>query len=265
MRSKGTYLYNKDMVSRINKHFGHMELKHINKHTMLDVIHKLRQTGISNVTVNKTVATINRILEYHDYNAVTNMKMNERVPSIEIVSDTNINKVLTHFKVNSDVPTSHRNYIFFKLLLDTGLRLNEILNVRVKNIDYKLNSILVEVTKTNVDRNVFFTSETATELKSFIEKYNIVDYLFINFDTGKRLQKDAVQCFIARAKKRLSIRQGITPHKWRHTFATKFLVSGGDLETLRLIMGHTTLLTTQRYLHFNNKELLSNNYKNVIK
>jgi site-specific recombinase XerD len=56
-------------------------------------------------------------------------------------------------------------------------------------------------------------------------------------------------------KKRYGIQDNITPHKWRHTFATSFLRKGGDLETLRMLLGHSNLKTTQKYLHLNQQDI----------
>jgi site-specific recombinase XerD len=53
----------------------------------------------------------------------------------------------------------------------------------------------------------------------------------------------------------LNIQDNITPHKWRHTFATTFLRRGGDLETLRMLLGHSNLKTTQKYLHLNHQDI----------
>ena len=61
----------------------------------------------------------------------------------------------------------------------------------------------------------------------------------------------------------MKIQDNITPHKWRHTFATRFLARGGDLETLRLILGHSNLKTTQKYLHLTKKDILFN-YRKIM-
>jgi len=61
----------------------------------------------------------------------------------------------------------------------------------------------------------------------------------------------------------LKIEENITPHKWRHTFATNFLNRGGNLETLRLLLGHANLKTTQKYLHLSKGDIFRN-YNEVM-
>jgi site-specific recombinase XerD len=65
----------------------------------------------------------------------------------------------------------------------------------------------------------------------------------------------AIESLLYQLKKRCQIKDNITPHKWRHTFATQFLRKGGDLETLRMLLGHTNLKTTQKYLHLSQDDI----------
>jgi site-specific recombinase XerD len=62
----------------------------------------------------------------------------------------------------------------------------------------------------------------------------------------------------------LGLQESVSPHKWRHTFATSFLKRGGDLETLRILLGHTNLKTTQKYLHLSKQDVI-NNYQRIMK
>ena len=119
----------------------------------------------------------------------------------------------------------------------------------MQNIDFNTNSILVTTTKTKKDRIVFFTDKTAELLIDYITKFYLTQYIIINFKTRAVLNKHAVMCICRRLKNVIKLKQSITHHKWRHTFATNFLKQGGDIESLRLILGHAKLSTTQRYLH----------------
>jgi site-specific recombinase XerD len=65
----------------------------------------------------------------------------------------------------------------------------------------------------------------------------------------------SIESLFYQLKKRYGIQDNITPHKWRHTFATSFLRKGGDLETLRMLLGHSNLKTTQKYLHLNQHDI----------
>jgi site-specific recombinase XerD len=73
----------------------------------------------------------------------------------------------------------------------------------------------------------------------------------------------SIESLVHRLKVRLGIQESISPHKWRHTFATHFLHRGGNLETLRLILGHTNLKTTQKYLHLT-KDNVREEYEKIM-
>jgi site-specific recombinase XerD len=101
-------------------------------------------------------------------------------------------------------------------------------------------------------------------LSRYILKHKIKGYIFIKMHDRKRLSVDNVQKLCQRLAKQLNIKQSITPHKWRHTFATRFAERNGNMEVLRIILGHTSLTTTQRYLHVGSNKL-RDEYKRVIK
>lgn len=143
----------------------------------------------------------------------------------------------------------------FRLLLDTGLRINELINLKVENIDFDTNTIHAKVTKTKRERYTFFTSESHLMITKFIIANHIKEYLFIDFKTKEKLKVDPVETICYRLKNKLNITVPISPHRWRHTFATNFLKKSRDIEVLRLILGHRNLSTTHKYLHLDKEYL----------
>jgi site-specific recombinase XerD len=138
-------------------------------------------------------------------------------------------------------------------------------NILVKNIDFNDRSILVETTKTDVNRYVFFSEETSKLIQELIDRYELTKYLFVNFEeeSPTPISVSAIENMIRRLKVKLNIKENISPHKWRHTFATKFAKSNGNMEALRQILGHDNLKTTQKYLHLNKKDIM-NAYNDVL-
>ena len=119
------------------------------------------------------------------------------------------------------------------------------------------------MTKTSADRCVLFTNKTAKLLKKFITVHVNHQYLFYDFDTDNKMTLTSVETFLDRLRNRLNIKQSISPLKWRHTFATTFSRRGGNIEILRIILRHTNLKTTQKYLHMNKDDLIES-YKQVF-
>ncbi len=143
----------------------------------------------------------------------------------------------------------------FRLFYETGLRLSELLYLKVRDFNFERNTIHVKKTKTNVERYVFFSQETKDLLVQYIHSGKLDYHIFIDFNTGEVIKVDTVQTICKRLKNKLGIDININAHKWRHTFATNFVKKNGNMEVLRQIMGHTSLKTTQKYLHINADDL----------
>ena len=213
--------------------------------------------NISNATLNKYITVTKTMYHFITDKRLPIQKLKEKQTKIPIIESDIINKIFTYYKNNLDDKVQFRNYIYYRLSLETGLRLNEIINIKMENINMQERLIYVTVTKTDVDRFVSFSDETRILLHKFILLFHDgYEYLFINFKTGKRLSKSSIESQTQALKSKLNIKQSISPHKWRHTFATKFITKGGNLTFLQKFLGHTSLKTTQKYLHLTTQDLL---------
>ncbi|XMB67057.1 site-specific integrase [Mycoplasmatota bacterium zrk1] len=166
-----------------------------------------------------------------------------------------IELIFHYYKNNQSNVILQRNYLLFRLLYDTGLRISELLNLKVSNIDFNSKTIHVQNTKTRVERYVFFGEETKVIFNKYLVTSKHRNYIFIDFVTGEMLKLDTVHSICRRLRNKLNIEKSIRPHMWRHTFATRYVKLNGNMEVLRLIMGHSSLKTTQKYLHIDKDHL----------
>ena len=204
--------------------------------------------------LNKYVGLLLRILKSECNIIIEFDKLPEIKKMIEIISDDVIQKVFKYLD-NDLYPEHLRNLVLFRLLLDTGLRISELLSLQLHNFDFETRTILVTHTKTKVDRYVFYSPETQNYLTKYIVQSKIDSYIFINLQTREPVKVDRIQKICQNLQKKIKTRYSISPHKWRHTFATKFVSRNGNMEVLRILMGDTNLLTTQKYLHINSQKL----------
>jgi len=264
-KSKGTQDYYKYYLKTLNNELGSLDCSEINNNIILDYIIRRREYNpqVSNATLNKHIVTLKTVVKYSTSKEITFAKLKERKKIIPTISKSTYSKIFEYYQKHMKDNYTFRNYVFLKLLLDTGLRLNEIINIKLRNIDFDTSSIHIKVTKTDVDRYVCFTESTKELLLKFIITQTFKEYLFYDFKTGNKLTTSSVESLIYRLKKKLDIKENITPHKWRHTFATNFLKRGGDLETLRILLGHSNLKTTQKYLHLSRNDIVDN-YNNIM-
>ena len=263
-KAAGTYNFYHHILMNLEPYFKHKDPGSITKKDIINFIaaYKDKKPNISNNTINKHVLTIKQVVKHSSDTHIEFKKLREIKKTLDILDPITIKRV---FKYHEDriaiYKEALRNYCIFLLLYDTGLRISELLALRVRNINFRTNTIHVQITKTKEERYVFFTDRTKRNLRKMILSHKIEDYLFINYKQNKRMVVNNVEMMCTRLRKTLNLTEKIAPHKWRHTFATRFLQDGGDLETLRLLLGHKSLKTTQQYLHFDRAYLSEQYFK----
>ncbi|MHA1690111.1 MAG: tyrosine-type recombinase/integrase [Candidatus Heimdallarchaeaceae archaeon] len=263
-KANGTYRFNKTKANVILDFFNKRDTDEIEETEILELILFLRDKNpnIENATINKYIGVLKRIISHTTEREIKFDKLPEEKKLVQIIPPGTINRIFKYLR-NGEHAESNRNLLMFKLLLDTGLRISELLSLKVSNIDFDTHTIHVTETKTKVHRYVFYTQSTQTLMNKYLLSNKIKSKIFINLETRKPITVDSVQKICQRIGQRLRIKISISPHKWRHTFATSFVDNNGNMEVLRMLLGHTTLTTTQKYLHIGSKKL-RNEYNRVI-
>lgn len=183
-----------------------------------------------------------------------------------ILDDDEINTI---FKcIDSTTQTGLRNKCFIALMLDSGLRRGEIPRLNFADLDLKSKTMIING-KGSKQRVVPMGEISAALLNDYISKYRKGSGqqtpVFVEADNS-RCSDNLIKQVFKRVKKKVKISR-LHPHLLRHTFATNYIADGGDLETLRLILGHANIQTTQRYLHlaFNLKLQMSRHNSHLDK
>jgi len=202
---------------------------------------------------------------YITNNPMVNLKL-PRTPRKVVItlSGEQIQKVLGAI----DKKSSHgfRNYTIILLLLDTGIRLSELTGLQIDDIDFLQSFILVKG-KGNKERVVPFGSQVRRTLRRYIMHFRPTpDSLGINevflTEDGLLLKPRAVQSMLLRLSRKAKI-VGIrlNPHRFRHTFATQYLVQGGDIFSLQKILGHSSLEVVRMYVNLITSDILKQHRK----
>lgn len=157
---------------------------------------------------------------------------------------------------NMKTATGLRNYIMIHLMLDCGMRISETYNLEISDIYFDKNFIHIRDSKHNKDRIVPLPSK----LKSIIYKYVYLNrkhcdhnYVLQN-KFGEKYTYEAAKNIIRRIRQKTEIER-LKNHLFRHTFATSYILCGGDVATLAVLLGHGDIVVTNGYLH------LANTYK----
>ncbi len=251
-------------LERVCKLIGNHECSEITKDTLLEMIieRKRINPNISNKTLNMYVMYIKLVLKEETNITLHFRKLKEEKKLPQILDEYTISQVYDHLDSRKN-EESKRNKLMFMLLLDTGLRISELLSIQKDKIDFTKRMIYISKTKSKEHRNVLFTKETKEELKNYITNNCIIEYLFINLKTRTRLKPDSIQTICQKIKKLANIEKSITPHKWRHTFASNFNDKNGNIFVLQKILGHKKISTTQIYVTVSMKKIVEE-YSRVV-
>ena len=175
--------------------------------------------------------------------------------------ETKLPEVLTENEVIQlieSIDLSHkfgqRNRTIIEVLYGTGIRVSELVNLKLSNIFFKEN-ILKIAGKGDKERFVPLGKVASNEIINYItfrDKFKIdekfSDILFLN-KYGRSLTRSMIFKIISDASKNISLEKKISPHTLRHSFATHLLKNGADLRTIQLILGHESITTTEIYTH----------------
>ena len=156
--------------------------------------------------------------------------------------------------INRNTVKGLRDYLIVLILLDTGIRLSELVGLTLGNIDFEQSCFLV-CGKGDKERMVPFGNGVRRVLWQYIKEsrarlqFEDTDQVLIN-ESGLPVRKRAVQTMISRLGKRSGI-TGVrcSPHTFRHTFAKQYLMLGGDVFSLQRILGHSSLEIVRLYIN----------------
>ena len=148
-----------------------------------------------------------------------------------------------------------RNRLLIEMLYATGCRVSEIANIKIDDINFNNNSIKI-FGKGSKERIVYFGDYARFYLDMYLNQNinNNSKYLFVN-EKNEKMDITEIEKIIKDIVYNLSIKSHVTPHTFRHTFATHLLNNGADIKTVQELLGHSSLNTTGIYTHVSNERL----------
>ena len=185
-------------------------------------------------------------------------KIGLKIP--ETLTTIEIDSLINYFKNSKN--NSLRNSSITEVLYSCGVRVSELINIKISDIFFE--DFLIKVNgKGNKERFVPMSNLSKIMIKDYIssERFNIIpkkgyqDFLFLN-NRGQNLTRVMIYTILNIAKKRLGFKKKISPHLLRHSFATHLIENGADISSIQKMLGHTNITTTERYLHVSKKHLI---------
>lgn len=151
-------------------------------------------------------------------------------------------------------PQNPKHKLILGLTYSAGLRLSEVINLRVKDLDSQNLSLHIKNGKGKKDRITIFSEKLKEDLENLVKLKNKNDYLFESSRGGK-MKDRTVQKIFAQALKKSEIKKPASFHSLRHSFATHLLENGTDVRYVQELLGHNNIRTTQAYTKVMNPSL----------
>lgn len=240
-----------------NKDILKLSVKNLEK--FLESLNELEASTISNI-----ISAIKSFYSYYikigkiDTNPadlIDMPKLKKKLPTYLTIDEINI---LLDIQI-IDAFTA-RNKAILELLYSSGLRISELVNLEIKNIDFE-ECIIRVFGKGSKERIVPINDYAIDALKTYLDCYridllknDINNYIFLN-NHGKIMTRQGIFKMIKKECLIKGIKKNISPHTLRHTFATHLLHNGADLRVIQEILGHEDISTTQIYTHVSNEKL----------
>ncbi|MBO6145265.1 MAG: site-specific tyrosine recombinase XerD [Bacilli bacterium] len=256
--------YKRDLEDFFN--YIKKEYKNINKNDIIKYIECLAKKD-NPKTVNRHIVSIKNYFKYMEKigniknnpcEDITGLKMPKTMP--HVLSEDDIDKLLD-IKLNDAF--DYRNKAMLELMYSSGLRISELLNLDVNDIDFEMN--IVRCFGKGSKERIVPLSDIATEsldiyinvYRNTLVKNKVTNILFLN-SRGDKLSRQGFFKILKKLALEKGINKDISPHTIRHSFATHLINHGADLRSVQTMLGHENIKTTQIYTHVSNNYVKEN-------
>ena len=263
LATKKSYKYDLEIFIKYLTSLGIRDFKEVDKKVILSYLKALKAGQLTTKSLNsssyaRNLSCLKSFYKYlitnHGYenNPVEYLrypKKSQRLP--EFLTYTEIDTLINSFVLEK--PVSYRNRLIVELLYATGMRVSELVNVKIANIDTK-DGLIKVIGKGNKERYVPYYPSINELIKSYYRNYRSLymqpnqDYLIIN-QKGQQLSTRYVEIMLKKQGQSLNFSKEIYPHMLRHTCATHLLDNGADIRMVQELLGHVSLSTTTIYTH----------------
>lgn len=224
----------------------------------------MTENKYSNKTISRKLSSLRTFFKYlvkkeiinnNPMILISNPKEEKKLP--KYLNYGEIEKILEI--PNKETTLGLRNACILEILYSTGIRVSELVNLKIRDIDFYNKKIRV-LGKGNKERIVLFGNRCEHLLERYIKESRAVlnkkkvEYLFLN-NLGQNISVRSIENIIDKIEKEACLKFSISPHVFRHTFATHLLDNGADLNSVKELLGHENLNTTAIYTHVSNERL----------
>jgi len=259
--SKHTILNYKLDLEGFSKFLGETEIEKVDYLVLRKYLAVLKEKNLTNRTVNRHLSSLRSFFKFLTREGL--LKTNPILSLSSPKQEKHLPQFLTEDEVTKLIEVALpkderglRDRAILETFYSTGIRISELVGLSNQDIDF-IGGIVKVMGKGKKERIVPIGERAIAAIRDYLEKRKKqADALFLN-KSGKRITTRGVRNIVGKYLRLAGIRQGISPHTLRHSFATHLLNRGADLRSVQELLGHVNLSTTQIYTHLTTERLKS--------
>ena len=262
--------YKSDLNFMLSNLGGERLLPSVGLEDLRFCVGKMSENKKSAASINRFIAAVRSMFAYcRKFQYIQNnvalelrtVKIPKRLPRFMTVDEID---ALCGQPLKKELLWETRDKAIFEMLYSSGCRVSEIASLKLKDLDDEYGSAIV-TGKGKKDRRVYFENDARRALclyladrKKLFERLgtrDLVPEVFVN-QRGKKLSAKGIEWIVARYSGAEGVNHSVSPHAFRHTFATQMLANGADVRMVQELLGHSNISTTQRYTHITTERLI---------
>jgi integrase/recombinase XerD len=228
--------------------------KYLGEKEICDYLHyciikkKLSEGTVNYINSSLKFCYTKTLNKYWNSDKIARMKEPSKLPSV--LSPDEVKSIF-------DVTENLKHKAILMTVYSAGLRVSEVCNLKITDIDSKNMQILIREGKGKKDRYSLLSRSNLEILREYWSRYHPTEYLFSGNGRTDSISPRSVQKMLEKSIKKTTIKKHATVHTLRHSFATHLLDAGTDICYIQRLLGHTRITTTTIYLHLRRMDLLN--------
>lgn len=239
------------------EHSTSQEIEKVDKRTIRSWIVKLSLSNLSAKSINRKIASLKSFFKFlvkrdlikkNPSSQINSLKTDQKIPSF--IKERDINFLFKNIDTKEDF-TGQRDLLILELLYGTGIRISELINIKISDINFTKKEIKV-IGKRNKERIIPLHNNAIYQTKKYLklaEKEGYKNQYLLFTKKGEKIYPMLINRIVKKHLSTLIKSKKYNPHLLRHTFATHILNKGGDLNSIKDLLGHSSLAATQVYTH----------------
>lgn len=249
----------------LNEHFNiTSQISEVSFHIVRSWVANLFENGVQPRSINRKISTLKTFFKYLereeliDANPMLKVVGPKASKNLPLFVKENEIKLLLEEVTFDEGFIGKRDKLIIEIFYLTGMRLTELINIKLTDLDFHNKSIKV-IGKRNKERIIPLSDSILTSIQSFINEFDLKEFLITN-SKGNKVYSKLVYRVVRKYLSKITSINKKSPHILRHTFATHMLNNGADINAIKDLLGHSNLNATQVYTH-NTVEKLKSIYK----